>query len=636
MHLPLHSLQAKLLLTTFAFLVILAIALGLLVTYGFRETQRNATEQSVASLDTQGQQALRTLVEREGRLTTLYFQQPALASRAAAEHLSATEQVASDAVTEMPISITRHPEGHVSDTRADRLSDLFIPNFVSADAPAVQDEIRLSAFLDTLAPTLLQETPQAVGMYFVSNLGVTRYYPAERFEGLVPPDIDLKLEPWYRPTGPELNPERHTTWSPLYPDDVGNGLMVTTCTPVYYDDLFGGMTCLDVTLAQIAEHLERLKLTDNSYAFLTDAEGRLIAGPPVAVQELTGYDEIPLPEDNNQTIGLTLTNPEIRTIILEDIRSIQTLELGGEPVFLAATKLADLDWHLGLVAPIAEVTAESEAVVGAIEQGTAETIRTTTAAMVVFFIFALAGATLFSIRLTRPIATLVTATQAVARGELNTKIPVTSRDELGTLGASFNQMTQELVTAREGLEKSHQTLEQQVTERTEELRRESEESARLKDEVVQQAQAMMSMSTPLIPVTDQVIVMPLIGSLDSYRAQQVLDTLLQGVAAHRAKVAILDITGVPVVDTFVAELLVRAAQAVRLLGTSVILTGIRPEVAQTLVGLGIDLSLLTTHSTLQSGIEYATRMQIKPAKSNGTKSNGTNGADHVLHEIEES
>jgi rsbT co-antagonist protein RsbR len=121
-----------------------------------------------------------------------------------------------------------------------------------------------------------------------------------------------------------------------------------------------------------------------------------------------------------------------------------------------------------------------------------------------------------------------------------------------------------------------------------------------------QEAALAELSTPLIPISDQVMVMPLIGAVDSRRAQQVLEALLEGVASSRALIAILDITGVPVVDTQVANALLRAAQAVKLLGAQVVLTGIRPEVAQTLVGLGADLSGIVTCGSLQTGIAYAT------------------------------
>jgi rsbT co-antagonist protein RsbR len=120
-----------------------------------------------------------------------------------------------------------------------------------------------------------------------------------------------------------------------------------------------------------------------------------------------------------------------------------------------------------------------------------------------------------------------------------------------------------------------------------------------------QAAALRELSTPLIPISERAVVMPLIGAVDAARAQEIMETLLAGVATHRADVAIVDITGVSVVDTQVANALLQAARAVRLLGAQVVLTGIRPEVAQTLVGLGVELQGLVTRSTLQSGIAYA-------------------------------
>jgi anti-anti-sigma regulatory factor len=124
-----------------------------------------------------------------------------------------------------------------------------------------------------------------------------------------------------------------------------------------------------------------------------------------------------------------------------------------------------------------------------------------------------------------------------------------------------------------------------------------------------QAMALAELSTPLLAISTQVMVMPLIGSVDARRASQVIETLLQGVAETRAHIAILDITGVPVVDTQVADALIRAAASVKLLGAQVVLTGIRPEVAQTLVGLGIDISGIITCGSLQSGIAYAIAQQ---------------------------
>ncbi|MFP4440302.1 MAG: STAS domain-containing protein [Chloroflexaceae bacterium] len=99
--------------------------------------------------------------------------------------------------------------------------------------------------------------------------------------------------------------------------------------------------------------------------------------------------------------------------------------------------------------------------------------------------------------------------------------------------------------------------------------------------------------------------MPLIGTIDSQRAQQVMEALLEGVAQHQADLVILDITGVSVVDTQVAQAFIQAAQAVRLLGAQVMLTGIQSQIAQTLVHLGVDLSGIQTQGSLQAGIAAA-------------------------------
>jgi anti-anti-sigma factor len=131
------------------------------------------------------------------------------------------------------------------------------------------------------------------------------------------------------------------------------------------------------------------------------------------------------------------------------------------------------------------------------------------------------------------------------------------------------------------------------------------EQLRIEEEQAAQQATLRELSTPLIPLADDLVAMPLIGSIDSARAQQILEALLQGVAQHQATTVIVDITGVQVVDTQIANVLVRAAQAVKLLGAQVVLTGIRPEVAQTLVGMGADIQGIITHGTLKSGIAYA-------------------------------
>jgi PAS domain S-box-containing protein len=140
-------------------------------------------------------------------------------------------------------------------------------------------------------------------------------------------------------------------------------------------------------------------------------------------------------------------------------------------------------------------------------------------------------------------------------------------------------------------------------------RKQSEEAMRRlvwQEEVIRIQEATLAeLSTPLLVIADQIVLMPLIGAIDSHRAYRAMEELLQGVAANHARVVILDISGVPIVDTQVASVLIRAAQAVRLLGAQVIVTGIGPDIAQTLVSMGITLEDLVTQARLQSGVAYA-------------------------------
>ncbi|GAE26447.1 positive regulator of sigma-B [Halalkalibacter wakoensis JCM 9140] len=131
------------------------------------------------------------------------------------------------------------------------------------------------------------------------------------------------------------------------------------------------------------------------------------------------------------------------------------------------------------------------------------------------------------------------------------------------------------------------------------------------DIIEMQKLSLLELSAPLIPVFEGVTVMPLIGTIDTARAKLIMENLLEGVIEHRSQVVLIDITGVPVVDTMVAHHIIQASEAVRLVGASCILVGIRPEIAQTIVNLGIDLSKFPTKSTLQKGIETALEVTNK-------------------------
>ena len=124
----------------------------------------------------------------------------------------------------------------------------------------------------------------------------------------------------------------------------------------------------------------------------------------------------------------------------------------------------------------------------------------------------------------------------------------------------------------------------------------------------QQQDSIRELSTPVLPVRERLLILPMIGVLDGERARQLTEQLLNGIRTHRAKVVVIDITGVPDVDETVADHLVRTVDASRLMGAGVIITGLSSEIAQTLVTIGVDLSKMDTIGELQGGLEEAERL----------------------------
>jgi anti-anti-sigma regulatory factor len=179
-----------------------------------------------------------------------------------------------------------------------------------------------------------------------------------------------------------------------------------------------------------------------------------------------------------------------------------------------------------------------------------------------------------------------------------------------------------LLRAREeadaALERAYAEVEQQVRERTAELQREitkreqaQAESARLQQEVIEaQQRVIRELSTPVIPVVEGVIIMPLIGSIDTLRARDITRALLAGISQYHAKVVILDVTGVPLVDSGVANHLNKTVQTARLKGARTIITGVSEAVAEAIVDLGVDWSGIATMSDLQTGLRAAMTDQL--------------------------
>jgi CHASE3 domain sensor protein/anti-anti-sigma regulatory factor len=201
-------------------------------------------------------------------------------------------------------------------------------------------------------------------------------------------------------------------------------------------------------------------------------------------------------------------------------------------------------------------------------------------------IIGLCTAIAISGNITRRVRLVAQAATQMAGGDLMVRCQVPpSRDEVGQMSQAFNSMADTIQQRSNDLEAKNSALQ--------------ESSARQQQlfETVQQ------LSTPLLPVLDGLVVLPIVGHIDTKRADDIMHTLLQGVAQQKAKVAILDVTGIAAIDTHVIKLLLQAIQATELLGARVLLAGITAPMAQVIITQGIDLRHLHTFKDLRSAIE---------------------------------
>jgi anti-anti-sigma regulatory factor/HAMP domain-containing protein len=240
----------------------------------------------------------------------------------------------------------------------------------------------------------------------------------------------------------------------------------------------------------------------------------------------------------------------------------------------APRELAELGWSVALFQDAEEVLAPI-------------TAARNTQLLVALAVLAsaVAVATVVAARVSAPLRRLAKAAESLAEGDLGRRVGDHGVDELGRLAQSFDSMA----SALEQRARSEQASQA--------------EQLRLQDEVIRvQRDTLKELATPLIPLRGDVLLLPLIGSIDQARASEIHDALLQGAAKHRARRVILDLTGIPNLDVQVAQELMRAAQGVRLLGAEVVFTGISAALAHTLVKLDLSFEQLEVHSNLESAL----------------------------------
>jgi anti-anti-sigma regulatory factor/HAMP domain-containing protein len=401
-------------------------------------------------------------------------------------------------------------------------------------------------------------TSLVTGPYRETNLG--RVFQAARDAGIA--DFTRLID--FEPYAPSYNAQASFIGSPIVDGDELVGVLVFQMPVSRINDIMTsgeawervGLGTSGETYIVGADYL----LRNQSRFLIEDRDGylRLIAERGVPAATVRKIDNL------NSSIGLQSVRTEGTAAALAGETGAMIFpDYRGVPVLSAFRPLAirDVQWVIMSEIDAAEAFAPATA------------LRNRTALLMLLLVAAIvAVAVLFARTLTRPVLQLSRSAAALAAGKLDTPVAIHGSDEIADLAQSFEAMRQSL-----------QAL------------------------VQRQESAIDALSTPLIPLQDDVVVMPLVGDLDARRIQRIREELVDGLHARGARVAIIDLTAIPAMESDVAGGLMRAAQAARLVGAQVVFTGVQADTAKQLVEMGIEWQGIETAQSLQDGIARAMR-----------------------------
>lgn len=451
------SLGLKLNIALLTFVLLLGLASSAIILYGFSRTQDNATERSREALEQQGQLALQALAGGVTDAGVIQFESSGAIGQRASRYLQ--DYKASNGTPAYDTSrLVRLENGVAYDPDPTRTSDVVVVNNGEL-AGGVLDDIAYTAALDSLYAALIEPYPgefagdayRPIAMTFLGVNGVGRIYPPIGVHETTQAEVDVAaLE---TELGPLANPGRETVWTVPYEDLQGRGLVMTAVTPVYDGDAFRGIFEVDLSIARLVDLVNALKPTETGFTFYVDKEG--------AILQTSAFDLLSREVESNAQLADILhemsTPVEGREIAVEEV----TLE--GREYFIAYNPMLVPGGSLAVAAPVDELTDQAAQITAGIEEEGNRTFLIMLGAMATLFVVGLIAATYLNRRvIVGPIRRLADATQAVATGDLNTRVDLDRHDELGTLGDSFNTMVDQL-------RESERLLERRVEERTLEL-----------------------------------------------------------------------------------------------------------------------------------------------------------------------
>ena len=323
-------------------------------------------------------------------------------------------------------------------------------------------ELNAVKYLDFSAPGILQSHSSAVAAYFINNEGATIYYPNVDLANVVG-DFDVTTGPWFQVATPENNPDSVGVWTEPYQDPALTGLLITASSPVYDNaGEFRGVVSADVQLARITEQIAGVQIGETGFAFLMDKDGRLIAMPDAGYQDL-GLTPEDVPINEVPQLSILGYGPADFQAVTAKMASgeqgLTTIELNGTERYFAYQPLPSTGFSLGVVVPVAEMNAVLTTAGQRIESETNLTLSLGAGLLGLLMLAALGISVFLGGVLASPLEQLRLAAQEIAGGNFDVTAEVRSKDEIGVLARTFNDMAAQLKSSIGQLDRRNRAIE---------------------------------------------------------------------------------------------------------------------------------------------------------------------------------
>ncbi|WP_110514334.1 STAS domain-containing protein [Herpetosiphon llansteffanensis] len=578
----LHSLRRQVIVILLLGTSLLALLNLAINTRGLVAVRNQATNDSTAALQAQAEQYLLRIAQSHAASTgqtVRAVQQLAVTTR------TYLQQPTTQSPSLPELSVARNGRQYASGAT----TVLVIANPDQAQALA---DIGYSQRLEDVLPSLQISVPEIVRIsYLTAN--TLRTYP-NMTPNDPPADWQPSQEAAYVASLPANNPSRALTWTEVHQSIDQSQALISVAAPVYDNAEFLGTVSVDVGLDRLAFYLKGLILDESSFAFLITQKGEVVAvteaGQGGVVQQI-------LTNQSNNTASSMINDLQAGR------DGVTTIFMDGRGYVVAYAAISGIPWALGLASPLDEITERTQETANQIATITNQSLALNIGlALIALVLFGFGMAMILRRQFVKPLTSLIGATNRVADGDLQ-PIEVESSNELGQLASSFNSMTAALQVARQETE-AKEAAREAAMQRLNEVVANLEHSLAERQQL---SQLLRDVASPVIPILKGVLVMPLIGSLDGERMQQATTIILSRVERERAKKVLIDITGVPMMDESAAQALVSMIHGLRLLGATVTLVGVGPEVAQSLTALSVDLSAVQTAADLRTAVAQLSR-----------------------------